>query len=126
MRRNIYGIFFLSMRARSVKLRVCFYFFFFLLCYIIILWWPRESTNLSECAETYDIFFRVCARVQFENIGLFSSAILFHPSLKIFFSQFLRTEQSISSAGHIELSKNDFLSEGGRVYTGLLLNAQQR
>lgn len=36
MRRNIYGIFFLSMRARSVKLRVCFYFFFS--CYVILLY----------------------------------------------------------------------------------------
>lgn len=126
MRRNIYGICF-SFYARTQREIACLLlFFFFLLCYIIIFWWHRESTNLSECAETYDIFFRVCARAQFENIGLFSSAILFHPSLKIFFSQFLRTEQSISSAGHIELSKNDFLSEGGRVYTGLLLNAQQR
>ena len=55
-----------------------------------------------------------------------SSAILFHSLLKTFFSQFLRTEQSISSAGHTELSKNDILSKGGLVYAALLLNAQQR
>ena len=127
MRRNMYGSFFPFLCARSVKLRVCFYFFFFS-CYTTLLdFFDLIKVLISPSALKHTILSSVFAhthnsRTRFCPVQLSYFTLL----LKIFFSQFLRTEQSVSSAGHTELSNNDFLSKGGHIYAGLLLNARQR